>query len=156
MALEDKAPWQPVELTEWPRVYGNSSGNPFTVHSPALDSQQVVSVQLLIRAGRADGLSLAAWEFLLCRERQTLVLTPCCGLFSFQSITSDIADKEPVCQWCPRRGESSSLPVLLPGLSARAFSDYAGHQVRKNSAGSRITASQPCQALSHTSLLATS
>jgi len=46
--------------TDWPRVYGNSSGRVFAVCSPALDSQQVVSMQLLMRAGRADGLSLTA------------------------------------------------------------------------------------------------
>lgn len=33
MALGDKVPRQPVELTEWPRVYGNSSGNLFSVFS---------------------------------------------------------------------------------------------------------------------------
>lgn len=59
-----------------------------------------------------------------------LIFIPCCGLFSFQSITSDIADEEPVCQRCPWRGESSSLPALKPQLPARSFRDHAGHQVR--------------------------
>lgn len=77
-------------------------------------------------------------------ERRTLVLTPCHGLFSFQTITSDTADKEPACQCSPWRGESSSLPILVPQLPAHAFSDHAGHQVRRNSAGSWIAASKPC------------
>lgn len=71
----------------------------WAVCSPALGSQQVVSTQLLIGAGRAGGLSVP--ERSCSAERQTLVLTPCCGLLSFQSITGDTADKEPVCQCRP-------------------------------------------------------
>lgn len=100
----------------------------WAVCSPALGSQQFVSTQLLIGAGRAGGLSVP--ERSCFAERQTLVLPPCCGLFSFQSITGDTADKEPVCQHRPWRGESSSLPVLKAEPPAYAFLDHAGHQVR--------------------------
>lgn len=145
MALEDKVPWQAVELTEWPRFRGNSSVDLFAGRSPALDSQQVVSMRHLIRAARADGLSLTAWEFLLCRERQTLVLIPCRRLFTFQSITSDTASKEPVCQCCPWRGESLSRSVLIPELSAHAFSHRAGHQVRRTLLGGRSQLPSPAK-----------
>lgn len=118
-------------------------GNLFSVRSPALDSQQVASMQLL-RGLEGRMVYLCLPESSCYTERRTLVLTPCHGLFSFQTITSDTADKEPACQCCPWRGESSSLPVLVPQLPARAFSDHAGHQVRRNSSGSQITASQAC------------
>lgn len=69
------------------------------------------------------GLSLPAWESLLCRERLMLLWAPSQGLFPFQSITGDRGDEEPVCHH-PPQGEN--LPPFLPVLTHSLCSHPSG------------------------------
>lgn len=71
------------------------------------------------------GLSLPAWEFLLCRERLMLLWALAQGLFPFQSITGARADEEPVCHRRPQGEDphpspSHTQPLLTPFRSCWA------------------------------------
>lgn len=100
------------------------------------------------------GLSLPAWEFLLCRERLMLLWASSQRLFHFQSIRGDRADEEPVCHRGPQ-GENLHPSLCSHTTSAHTCQDKgaalgAGSQLDH----SWITACQPCQPLPHTPLLA--
>lgn len=102
------------------------------------------------------GLSLPAWEFLLCRERLMLLWAPAQGLFPFQSITGARADEEPVCHRRPQGEDphpspSHTQPLLTPFRSCWAPGEG---ELPWELDHSWITAFQPCQSLLHAPLLA--